>query len=343
MFELLLYMSIALVFSFLCSVFEAVLYSTPISHIETMAQSGSASGRLLKKFRENIDAPIAGILSLNTIAHTVGAALAGASAVKVLGEPWLPHFSAVFTLMIFLLSEVIPKTLGVIYARSLVPWVAYPIQILIWTQAPLIWLCKLVTRLISRGKKEHGISPNELIAMAHVGRESGTIGVEESNAIQNILRLKEKTVHHVMTPRTVIFALQAKQTIGDVLQTTGVPTYSRIPIVEDGPEDMVGVVLRRDILSVGAEDRDTTFLHQLARPVHFVVESLALDRVLRMFLEKRQHLFVAIDEYGGVAGIVTLEDIIEEIIGREIVDETDVADDMRELARRHRRTAMEEK
>ena len=324
----------------MCSLFEAALYSIPIGHIESLAKTGSVSGRLLKKFRENVDVPIAGILSLNTIAHTGGAALAGATAAEVLGEPWLPHFSVVFTLIILLFSEIIPKTVGVVYARHLVSLIAYPIQFLIWIQAPLIWLCQFVTRLVSPEKVEHVVSSDELIALVNMGRHAGTIDAEEGSAIQNILLLKEKTVQEIMTPRTVIYSLQAQQKVNEVLQI-GVPSYNRIPIVDEDAEDVVGIVYRRDILSSAAEGREDISIQSLSRGVHFVVETLTLDRVLRMFLERRQHLFVVIDEYGGLAGVVTLEDVLEEIIGREIVDETDEVVDLRELARRHRRQAME--
>ena len=340
MFELIFFVSFAVFFSFMCSLFEAALYSIPIGHIESLARTGSVSGRLLKKFRENVDVPIAGILSLNTIAHTGGAALAGATAAEVLGEPWLPHFSVVFTLIILLFSEIIPKTVGVVYARHLVSLIAYPIQFLIWIQAPLIWLCQFVTRLVSPEKVEHVVSSDELIALVNMGRHAGTIDAEESSAIQNILLLKEKTVQEIMTPRTVIYSLQAQQKVNEVLQI-GVPSYNRIPIVDEDAEDVVGIVYRRDILSSAAEGREDISIQSLSRGVHFVVETLTLDRVLRMFLERRQHLFVVIDEYGGLAGVVTLEDVLEEIIGREIVDETDEVVDLRELARRHRRQAME--
>ena len=340
MFELIFFMSCAVFFSFMCSLFEAALYSVPIGHIESLAKTGSVSGRLLKKFRENVDVPIAGILSLNTIAHTGGAALAGAAAVEVLGEPWLPHFSVVFTLIILLCSEIIPKTIGVVYARHLVSLIAYPIQFLIWIQAPLIWLCQFVTQLISPGKVEHVVSSEELIALVNIGRQAGTIDAEEGSAIQNILLLKEKTVQEIMTPRTVIYSLQAQQKVSEVLQI-GVPSYNRIPIVDEDAEDVVGIVYRRDILSSAAEGREDIPIQNLSRGAHFVVETLTLDRVLHMFLERRQHLFVVIDEYGGLAGVVTLEDVLEEIIGREIVDETDEVVDLRELARRRRRQAME--
>ena len=340
MVELVFFVSFAVFFSFLCSLFEAALYSVPIAHIELLDKSGSASGRLMKKFRENIDAPIAGILSLNTIAHTVGAALAGAAAAQVLGDRWLPYFSAVFTLVILMFSEIIPKTMGVVYARQLVSWVAYPIQLLVWTQAPLIWLCKFVTGLISRGKVEHVVSSEELVALVHMGRRAGTIEVEEGHAIENILSLKEKPVQQVMTPRTVMYSLQAQQNVDEVLEA-GVPSYARIPIVDgEDAEEVVGIVHRRDILSALAEGRQEATMQNLARSAHFVPATLTLDRVLRRFLEAQQHLFIVIDEYGGLDGVVTLEDVLEELLGREIVDETDTVVDLRALARRRRREAM---
>ena len=340
MVELIFFVSFAVFFSFLCSLFEATLYSVPIGYIESLAKSGSASGRLMKKFRENVDAPIAGILSLNTVAHTAGAALAGAAAVALWGDPWMPYFSAVFTLVILLFSEIVPKTIGVVYARQLVPWIAYPIQVLIWTLAPLIWLCQGVTRLISGGKVEHIVSSEELIELVHIGQRAGTIEADEGRAVQNILSLKSRKVDQIMTPRTVVYSLQGKQTVDAVLRQ-GVPSYSRIPIVdEQDADDVVGIVLRRDILAAVAEGRTTVPMQELARSAHFVLESTTLDVVLRMFLKRRQHMFLVIDEYGGLSGVVTLEDVLEELIGQEIVDETDEVVDLRELAHRRRRQAM---
>ena len=176
--------------------------------------------------------------------------------------------------------------------------------------------------------------------MVQMGRRAGTIDSEGGRAVQNILSLKEKTVQQIMTPRTVIYSLQARQKVDEVLQM-GVPSYSRIPIVDDeDAEDVVGIVHRQDLLSAVAEDRENVSLQSLARSAHFVLETLTLDRVLRMFLELRQHLFVVIDEFGGLEGVVTLEDVLEELIGQEIVDETDVVVDLRELAHRRRLQAM---
>lgn len=337
--ELILAMSFAIGFSFLCSLLEAVLYSVPISQVEALAQSGSVSGKLLKKFRQDIDAPLAAILSLNTIAHTVGAAMAGAAAADVLGTEALGYFSIAFTLAVLLFSEIIPKTAGVVYAKQLAIWIARPLQWLIWSLSPLVWLCQFVTRVISRGKVEHQVSDDEIKALARLGQLSGNVGQDESGIIQNVLTLKEKIVSEVMTPRMVVFTLSAYLTIREVKDTVGIPTFSRIPITDENPEDVVGIVLRRDILLAISEERLEENLMGLIRPVDFVLDTLPLDRVLRAFLERHEQIFVVIDEFGGLSGVISLEDVLEEILGHEIVDELDEAVDLRALARSRRQRA----
>ena len=337
--ELILAMSFAIGFSFICSLLEAVLYSVPMSQVETLAQSGSISGKLLKKFRQDVDAPLAAILSLNTIAHTVGAAMAGAAAADVLGAEALGYFSVVFTLAVLLFSEIIPKTAGVVYAKELALWIARPLQWLIWGLAPLVWLCQFVTRVISSGRVEHQVSGEEIKSMARLGLQSGNVGQDESGIIQNVLTLKDKFVKDVMTPRMVVFSLSAYLSISDIQKTVGIPTFSRIPITDESPEDVVGIVLRRDILLAISENRLQIDLMSLMRPVDFVLDTLPLDRVLRLFLEKKEHIFMVIDEFGGLSGVISLEDVLEEILGHEIVDELDEAVDLRALARNRRQQA----
>jgi CBS domain containing-hemolysin-like protein len=337
--ELILAMSFAIGFSFICSLLEAVLYSLPMSQVENLAQSGSISGKLLKKFRQDVDAPLAAILSLNTIAHTVGAAMAGAAAADVLGAEALGYFSVVFTLAVLVFSEIIPKTAGVVYAKELALWIARPLQWLIWGLAPLVWLCQFVTRVISSGRVEHQVSGEEIKAMARLGLQSGNVGQDESGIIQNVLTLKDKFVKDVMTPRMVVFSLSAYLSISDIQKTVGIPTFSRIPITDESPEDVVGIVLRRDILLAISEGRLQVDLMQLMRPVDFVLDTLPLDRVLRLFLEKKEHIFMVIDEFGGLSGVIALEDVLEEILGHEIVDELDEAVDLRALARSRRQQA----
>ena len=342
MIELALAVSAVIVVSALCSLFEAVLYSVPVSYIETLDQEGRASGRILKDLRlRGVDRPISAILSLNTIANTGGAFIAGAAFLKVFGDDWSIYFTISFTLAVLILSEVVPKTIGVVFNRALAGTIAYPLQILVWVLAPLVQLCRLATRMFSQESTSQEISEEELVVMAHLGQRTGAINSDEARLVENILSLKRRTVRDAMTPRNVVFALSADLTIEEAHQKAGIWSYSRVPVYQKDFEEIVGVVLRRDALNALTEGRGDVKISELMHPVHFVAETFALDRVLRMFLERRLHLFPVVDEYGGLAGILTLEDVLEEILGREIVDESDMVTDMRELARRRRRQVLE--
>lgn len=329
--------------SAMCSLFEAVLYSVPISHIETLAQDNKRSGLIFRKLRRNVDRPISAILSLNTISNTGGASLAGIIAGNLFGAKSIAEyaFSAGFTIAILLFAEVIPKTIGVVYARPLLGFIAHPLQLLVWIFTPFILMCRVATRLVAKEQKEQGISDEELISLARLGHRSGTLDPTEAGVIQNILSLKTKTVGNVMTPRTVVFSLQDELTVEEARNQRGIWAHSRIPVYEKDFEDIVGIVLRRDALAALTDNRADSKLSDLMRPVHFVAESHTLDQILQMFLERRQHLFVVIDEYGRFAGVVALEDVLEEILGTEIVDESDRVDDLRELARRRRQQTLD--
>ena len=340
MLELALAVGAAVGISAMCSVFEAVLYSVPISHIESLAQSGRKTGEILRSLRADVDKPIAAILSLNTIANTAGATVAGAAATKVFGSAWLGYFSAAFTLAILMFSEVIPKTVGVVYARALAPIVARPVQALVWVLRPLVWLTSLATRLVGQGQtgQDH-VSEDELLVMARLGLKAGSLDANEAGVIENILSLESKTVKEIMTPRTVISSLSAGLTVSEVRALTEDPfVHSRVLVFDKDADDVVGMVHRRDVLTAMAEGRLEVTLESMMRPVDFVAESVSLDRVLRILLERRQHLLVVIEEFGGLAGLITLEDVLEEILGHEIVDEFDPATDMRELAHKRRRS-----
>ncbi len=342
MFELVASVCAVIVVSAMCSLFEAVLYAIPISYIESLAQTGRASGRILKALRtRNIDRSISAILSLNTIANTGGAFIAGAAFIKVFGGEWQPYFTIFITLAVLLFSEVIPKTIGVVYNRSLASLITYPLQFLVWSLYPLVEMCRLATRTFSRGGAIQEVSEEEIAIMARLGRRTGAIQPDEARVMQNILSLKRKTVKDVMTPRTVVFALSADLTVEQAQKEAGIWPYSRMPVYENDFEEVTGVVLRRDAFNALTGERGHVKISDLMKPVHFVAETFSLDHVLEMFLERRQHLFVVIDEYSGLAGIITLEDVLEEILGREIVDESDQVTDMRELARRRRRQVSE--
>ena len=333
--ELIVAVAAAVLISAMCSLFEAVLYSVPVGHIESLANADRKAGRILQGLRANVDRPIAAILSLNTIANTAGAAVAGAAAASVFGEAWVGYFSAAFTLAILMFSEVIPKTAGVVYNRPLASVVAPPLALLVWLFRPLIWLCGMVTRVVSRGREPEHVSEEEILGLARMGQQTGALESDHAAAIANILTLQDKSVRDIMTPRTVVFALPASTTLEE-LRTRGTFEHSRIPVYDKNPDDVVGIVLGREVLAAMAGGSGEARLEEMMRPVDFVAESVGVDRLLRMFMEKRQHLLIVLDEFGGLAGVVTLEDVIEEILGQEIVDEFDRVADLRELARRRR-------
>ena len=334
--ELIIATSFAIIISAGCSLFEAVLYSVPTRYIEVMVQAGKPGAELFKKMRRNVDRPIAAILSLNTIAHTVGAAVAGSAASVVFGYEWLGLFSAVFTLAVLVLSEIIPKTAGVVYCRSLMATVAYPLRALEWFMAPVIWFSGLITRLFSGDKSQEEITAEEIRAMARLSGQSGGIKRYQEQAIENILTLQNKQVKDVMTPRTVIFSLSEHLTVEEASHVSTSWEHSRFPVYDQEMEDVVGIVFTKELFMALAEGKKDMPLTDLMHPVHFVVETARLNAVLKEYLELRQHLFVVLDEYGGLAGLCSLEDILEEILGREIVDESDEVVDKRELARSKR-------
>ena len=339
MIELVVAVSCAILISAGCSLFEAVLYSVPLRQIEAMAQAGKSAGRIFKKMRDHVEKPIAAVVSLNTIANTAGAAFAGSAATAVFGYESLVYFSAFFTLAVLIFSEIIPKTAGVIYGKKYVTLVAYPLQGLVWFMTPAVWLTSLVTRLIARSKAQEAVTAEELRIMTRLSLRSGSIKPYQEQAIASILGLQEKSVSDVMTPRTVVFSLNEHLTLEEARKKTGKWEHSRFPVYDRDIEDVVGIVLTKEFFIALSEGKKEMRLTELMRPVHFVVETAKLNKVLTEFLELRQHLFVVLDEYGGLAGLISLEDILEEILGREIVDESDQVEDKRELARRRRSKA----
>ncbi|MDO8945687.1 MAG: hemolysin family protein [Desulfocapsaceae bacterium] len=335
--------TLALIVSFCCSLFEAILYSISTSQVEMLKKTGHSSATLLSSLRADINKPITAILTMNTIANTVGATVAGASAAAVFGEQSILLFSAFFTMSILIFSEIIPKTIGVSYAVKLAPVIARPLYWMVILFKPIIWLCQMITRLIPQNKERGNISAEELRTIASLSLKSGEIEADQARVINNILELGNKIVRQVMTPRTVTFSLNQDLTVADTIKLESMfSRHSRIPLYHDTPNDVVGIVMRKDILLAAAEQKNTLPLSQLMNPVHFVAETAPLNRVLVDFYERHQHLFVVVDEYGAITGIISMEDILEEIVGREIMDESDKAKTMRELARRqYRSTSME--
>ena len=342
MVELIIAVSAAMVISGCCSLFEAVLYSVPLRHIETLVHKKRPSGQIFKELRGNVDQPIAAILTLNTIANTAGAAVAGSAATAVFGYQWLAYFSALFTLGILIFSEVIPKTAGVVYGKSLLPVVAHPLKWLVSFMKPAIWLVSHITGLIAHKKAQEAVSPDELKTMARLSLRSGGIKQYQETVIDNVLSLDTRFVKDVMTPRTVIFSLSEHLTLEEAAKASAKWEHSRFPVYDKYVEDIVGIVLTKELFISLAQGEKDKKLTDLMRPVHFVVETAKLNNVLMEFMGRHQHLSVVIDEYGGLSGLVSLEDILEEILGREIIDESDEVADKREQAWQRRSSLISE-
>jgi CBS domain containing-hemolysin-like protein len=325
---------LALGLSFLCSVAEAVLLSITPSYVASLREKNPARAEVLKKLRlEKVDQSLAAILTLNTIAHTVGAIVAGAQALVVFGNAWIGLFSAVMTALILFLSEIVPKTIGAVYWQAFVGVTVHFVNVLITVLYPLVWLSNGLTKLISRGKKEHVFSRDEFIAMAGIGEQSGHLEEHESRIIRNIFRFGSVTITAVMTPRTVMTALQQDMAIADSLPFVTKTPFSRLPVYGADLDDITGLVLKDEVLICLSKGRCDGDLESLKRPILSVPDSLSLSDLLEFFLDKRQHLAIVLDEYGGTRGLVTLEDVVETLFGMEIVDEMDSVADMQALAR----------
>lgn len=332
---LITYVLLALLFSFLCSIAEAVLLSITPSYIEEQKEKNPKRAALLKRLKQdNVDRSLAAILTLNTIAHTVGAIGAGSKATVVFGSAWFGIFSAIMTLMILFISEIIPKTIGAIYWSKLTGPTVIFVRTLIVILFPIVWISERMTRFISRGKNLHIFSRDEFVAMARVGEQSGQIDDNEARIFKNLFRLGSLNVTDIMTPRTVIAALSEDTSVADASEYVVKIPFSRIPIYKKDIDDITGFVLRDDVLLRDNRERGNKVLKTLRREILIVPESVVLTDLLENFLKERQHIAIVVDEYGGTTGLVTLEDLVETLMGLEIVDEMDTVVDMRVLARK---------
>ena len=331
---LLIYVGVALSISFLCSMWEAVLLSVPLSHLQVLADAGRPSGRRMLALRGRIEQPISAILTLNTIAHTVGAAGAGAEATLIFGSRWFGVISAVLTLAILIISEIVPKTLGTTYCRGLTGFTELSLRVLMRVLAPVVAVLERLTRLLRRGPDAPLVTRAELQAMAQLGAEGGDIGEAESLVIRNLLHLGRMRVRQVMTPRVVVSSIPADLAVGEALERCSDPPYSRIPIYGRDHDDIDGYVLRHELLEWAASGRREAPVRELARPLRAIPVNSNVAHALDRFIAEQDHIVLVVDEHGGTAGILTLEDAIESLLGREILDETDTVADLQELARR---------
>lgn len=331
---MLVFASVALLFSFLCSVAEAVVLSISPSFIANLKQQGSRGAALVDKTKTDIDRTLAAILTLNTIAHTVGAGGAGAEAAAYFGQQYVGAAMAILTLLILFLSEIIPKTIGAVYWRTLAIPTGHFVWGLTWILYPLIYLSELLTGLFTKGQSIHRISRDEFTALADLGAEHGHIDPEESRILKNLFRFPSLRATDIMTPRTVVFALQQDLTVHETLEKPSEIGFSRIPIFGENRDDVTGFVLKTDLLLSKSQSDGKARLRDIKRKLCAVKGDTSLSQLLERMLDQRDHILLVVDDYGGMEGVVTLEDVVETLIGIEIVDEADKDIDMRILARR---------
>lgn len=332
---LVIYLLVALVFSFLCSVFEAVLLSIRRPYIETQKENKPRNAAIWDKLSNDINRPLSAILILNTVAHTVGAAGVGAQAMKIFGDAPLTTgiISGVLTVLILLLSEIIPKTLGAVYWKQLAPATGVLLTNLTRLMSPLIWITEKITSGISHGQKKGAYSRAEFIAMADIGEKEGAIEENEGRIMKNLFELRDTMVRHAATPRTVVFALPESCTIAEFMENHADKPFSRIPIYRDNLDDLDGFVLRIELLQALAQGHGEDQLSKYRRPIHAVPRTQTLSTLFNDMIAQRIHIAATLDEFGAFSGIITLEDVIETLLGTEIVDEVDHHDDMQQMAR----------
>lgn len=330
---LIIYASVAIGCSFLCSIAEAVLLSVTPSYVAALREQGKRAADLLEKLKQNIDRSLAAILSLNTIAHTVGAAGVGAQAAEIWGSRAVGWASAGMTLLVLVLSEIIPKTIGAVYWRELASKTARFVQVLIWSLYPLVLLSESLTRLINGGEKQDIITREEVAAMATLSAQDGQLDTQESRIFSNLLRLRSLTVRDIMTPRTVILAFPQDWTIGQALANQEALPVSRLPVYEGSIDHLTGFVLKSDLLLAQARGEPDVPLTELRRDIRAVPHTATLSHLLDILAYQGGHIALVVGDYGGTEGLVTLEDLVETLLGLEIVDEADTAIDMQRLAR----------
>lgn len=330
--ELLIFLLAALVISFLCSILEASLMSTPISYITLKEEEGLKAAARFRQYKLDPSRPLAAILSLNTIANTIGAAGVGRQATMVFGSQWFGLVSAVTTVLILVFSEIIPKTIGSSRWKSLTSFTANTIRILIVVLYPIVVSVEFLQKLFSGGKSDISVSRDELGAMADVAEETGELEEDENEIIQNIINIDEIEAKDAMTPRVVAAIAPESMTIKKFYKDRRFLHHSRIPVYADNDEYITGYILRMDALQLMAEDKFDCNLSEIKREVSSFPEETTIDRIWDDMLRSKEQMAIIINEYGSFQGLLTMEDIIETVLGDEIVDERDVVVDMQQLA-----------
>ncbi len=331
---LIVYLFVALFFSFLCSMLEAIILSSTPTFIEIKLEENKKYAPNLKKLKENIDKPLAAILTLNTFAHTIGAAGVGAQAQTIWGNEYLSLISIILTLLILFLSEIIPKTLGATYWQTLIPVTTHILTVLIFVLYPLVVVGQFLTSRISKSRKKNRITRNDFVALAKIGMNAGIFEREESHVLMNIVKFNKYLVKDILTPRTVVKTLNENLSIEEFYSVESNLRFSRIPVYNENSDDVTGYVLKDELLVELAAGNNNGKLSEYKREMPVVFENYPVYKLFRDMTDNKDNITLVIDEHGGVEGIVTLEDVVETLTGLEIVDETDIETDMRKHAKK---------
>lgn len=330
---LITYFCLSIGISFICSVMEAVMLSISMSFIETKEKEKPGSTKLLKKFKNNIDRPISAILSLNTVAHTIGAAGVGAEATKIWGNEVFGIVSAILTVSILVFSEIIPKVIGATYWKTLAMFSTRVVQFMIYITYPLVYISELITKLLFKKKPTLTTSREEISVMAEMGQKEGILKEKENNVIQNLINLNNADVKDAMTPRSVMVAADENLTLNEFVKIKKFNSFTRIPIYTDTLDDISGYILRPQVYEHIINGRGDMKLSKIRREFIVVYNNLPLSTLWERLLIRKEHIALVTDQYGGVDGLISMEDIIESILGLEIIDERDSFADMQQLAR----------
>lgn len=333
---LIIVVSLTILISAACSLFEAVLLSTRMGTLEAEKGEKSNLAKHFIEMKENISIPIAGILILNTIANTAGATVSGMFAANALGAGNVPLFSVCFTLSILFFSEITPKTIGAVHWRNLWHLIVWPLIIIRYLLSPAIYVTQKISNRLTRGQKTFAITEDEILAMVRLGAKAGELSAEEGLMVRNIINLENRRARDVLTPRTVMIALDENMPLKEAADLVDGHEFSRYPVFKENLDHITGYVMLRDIISRNSLNRPNKTLKDIVKPVHFVPDSINCLSLLNEFLRARLHISIVSDEYGGVAGLITLEDLIETALGTNIVDETDRNVNMQQKARRSR-------
>ncbi len=330
---LILYLFIAIFFSFLCSILEAVLLSITPSYVGAKKKEGLSYAADLERLKNDIDRPLAAILTLNTFAHTIGAAGVGAQAQSIWGDEYLSLISAVLTILILVFSEIIPKTLGATFWRQLARPSTAVVKVLVVVLFPFVWISQIITKIIKGKNYQAGkVTRADFSAMAEISSKEGALQEGEYRYIRNILQFQQVKIQDIMTPRNVMMAFPEDMPLTDVAQQLSEKSFSRLPVYQGSVDHVTGMVLKDEVLKKLADDEHHLSLSDLRRDVLRVQEEQSVTELFRAFTESKEHIAIAMEEHGGTAGVITMEDVIETLLGMEIVDEMDTVPDMRAYA-----------